>query len=258
MTKVEAAHIAYAGVLARFGISSKNRWSQKDGSFDYRIFFYVLLQEIEKCHDTEWVTSLLDHYNLILFKDVNGRQEGLKSDDESADEGSDDPDGSKFLAALRAQATARSAAAEKTQNNKQPDPPVTPPPSSPGQGGPATIVSTQPEGGHANIIPALATRLRRQDADESSDLSEPEEEHENHPSTSKPAETSTTSAKRKITAITGGSEDASKDAPKAKAARRSHGKGKGKARVVASDDESAIETSKAKKKQGKSRKRGKN
>ena len=80
MSRTEAAHIAYAAVQvgypspqhvvadirtqARFAISAKSRWAEKDSHFNYRKFYYGVLDFIEDCKDTEWKADLLKHFNV--------------------------------------------------------------------------------------------------------------------------------------------------------------------------------------------------
>ncbi|KAG2741471.1 hypothetical protein P692DRAFT_201726632, partial [Suillus brevipes Sb2] len=63
MAKVEAEHIAYAAVHARFGISSLDKWNDKDGYFYYSDFYTRITRLIRDRKDGEWVDSLLAHYN---------------------------------------------------------------------------------------------------------------------------------------------------------------------------------------------------
>ncbi|KAH0828575.1 hypothetical protein J3R83DRAFT_2845 [Lanmaoa asiatica] len=64
MDKVEATHITYAAVLAHFRISSQSRWSEKDGLFNYRKFYYITQDVINECEDVKWKEGLLKHYNM--------------------------------------------------------------------------------------------------------------------------------------------------------------------------------------------------
>ncbi|KIJ57754.1 hypothetical protein HYDPIDRAFT_34818 [Hydnomerulius pinastri MD-312] len=139
MAKVEAAHIAYGCVLARFGITSKNRWSEKDGQFSYRRFYYHVLDDIESNDDQAWKDAILRHHNMVLFKHERGRNAGSGSHSDGhrspASESSSDP----FLVKMRAQAAARaSAAGSKSSDASVPSERrgpsavvITPPPSSP-------------------------------------------------------------------------------------------------------------------------------
>ncbi|KIJ07142.1 hypothetical protein PAXINDRAFT_19656 [Paxillus involutus ATCC 200175] len=137
MTKVEAAHIAYACVQARFGITSTNRWSEKDGSFSYRRFYYHILDDIESNDDHAWKDAILRHHNVVLFRHENGRDAGSENhSDGNHDHGN--PDSDPFLAKMRAQAAARASStasgskssADSERRERSPTV-ITPPRSSP-------------------------------------------------------------------------------------------------------------------------------
>ena len=80
MDQVGGAQLAYAAVQvpsesrsqawlilvlkAHFGISSKNRWSEQDGAFNYRKFYYGLMESVDDCTDIAWKDSLTKHYNV--------------------------------------------------------------------------------------------------------------------------------------------------------------------------------------------------
>jgi hypothetical protein len=51
---------------ARFGISSQSRWSEKDGCFNYRKFYYIAMDLIDECEDVEWKGGLLKHFNMYV------------------------------------------------------------------------------------------------------------------------------------------------------------------------------------------------
>ena len=53
-----------SGLQARFGISSQLRWSEKDGRFNYRNFYYIITDLIDDCDDIKWKEELLKHYNM--------------------------------------------------------------------------------------------------------------------------------------------------------------------------------------------------
>jgi hypothetical protein len=80
MSVVEAEHIAYAAVQVRFllsymfsflvstcqahfGISSLDKWKDKDGLFHYSDFYYRITRLIRERRDGEWVNSLLAYFN---------------------------------------------------------------------------------------------------------------------------------------------------------------------------------------------------
>ena len=52
---------------AHFGISLQSRWSEKDGCFNYRKFYYVTMDLIDECKDVEWKEGLLKHFNMCVF-----------------------------------------------------------------------------------------------------------------------------------------------------------------------------------------------
>lgn len=80
MTTVGAAHIAYGclqvwlswtyndesltNIQVRFGISAKNSWSEIDGSFNYREFYYNIIELIEDSPDPDWKEELLKAWNV--------------------------------------------------------------------------------------------------------------------------------------------------------------------------------------------------
>ncbi|KAG1796181.1 uncharacterized protein BJ212DRAFT_1290742, partial [Suillus subaureus] len=63
MSTVEAEHIAYACVQARFAISNKNKWAEADGEFNYRAFYYNIIDFIRECEDRDWAQGLLKWWN---------------------------------------------------------------------------------------------------------------------------------------------------------------------------------------------------
>ncbi|KAG2139583.1 uncharacterized protein EDB93DRAFT_1106071 [Suillus bovinus] len=134
MTTVEAEHIAYACVQARFAISNKNKWSEADGEFNNRAFYYNIIDFIRECEDRDWAEGLLKWWNRALFKNENGREGGMAITD---DNGPGDMAGSSLapvngLAKMRAQMAAR--ATPKTPGPTIPTPPqssVTPDPEPP-------------------------------------------------------------------------------------------------------------------------------
>ncbi|KAG1726130.1 hypothetical protein EDB19DRAFT_1914745 [Suillus lakei] len=79
MTTVEAEHIAYACVQARFGISAQNKWSDIDGKFKYPEFYYNIIDFIRDCGDTDWVQELKKWWNVMLFKNEDGREGGSEA-----------------------------------------------------------------------------------------------------------------------------------------------------------------------------------
>ncbi|KAG2738322.1 hypothetical protein P692DRAFT_20758989 [Suillus brevipes Sb2] len=63
MTTVEAEHIAYACIQARFAISNKNKWGEADGEFNNRAFYYNIIDFIRDCEDQDWAQGLLKWWN---------------------------------------------------------------------------------------------------------------------------------------------------------------------------------------------------
>lgn len=54
-----------SGLLqAHFGISSQLCWSEKDGCFNYRKFYYIVMDIINESKDVKWKEELLKHYNM--------------------------------------------------------------------------------------------------------------------------------------------------------------------------------------------------
>ena len=49
---------------ARFAISAKSQWAEKNGRFNYHKFYYGVLNFIEDCEVTEWKADLLKHFNV--------------------------------------------------------------------------------------------------------------------------------------------------------------------------------------------------
>ncbi|KAF8550588.1 hypothetical protein OG21DRAFT_1487667 [Imleria badia] len=108
MDQVGGAQLAYAAVHARFGISSKTRWSEKDGALNYRKYYYALMDIIEECEDIVWKEELLKHYNVVLFKDEKGRQNDFDADDEEEENMDGEPSNNcGFFSRMRAQVAAR-------------------------------------------------------------------------------------------------------------------------------------------------------
>ncbi|KAF8833642.1 hypothetical protein BDN67DRAFT_916545, partial [Paxillus ammoniavirescens] len=46
----------------RFGISAKNKWSENDGPFNYRAFYFGVIAAIRDCK-TVWAEDLLKWWN---------------------------------------------------------------------------------------------------------------------------------------------------------------------------------------------------
>ncbi|KAG2118202.1 uncharacterized protein F5147DRAFT_768334 [Suillus discolor] len=143
-------HIAYACVQARFAISNKNKWSEADGEFNNRAFYYNIIDFIRECEDRDWAEGLLKWWNRALFKNENGREGGTTITD---DNGPGNAAGSSSapingLAKMRAQMAARASTAKQPAAPELtptiPTPPqssVTPEPELP----PLPIASVTPE-----------------------------------------------------------------------------------------------------------------
>ncbi|KAG2046036.1 hypothetical protein BDR06DRAFT_899880, partial [Suillus hirtellus] len=63
MTTVEAEHIAYACIQARFTISNKNKWGEANGEFNNQAFYYNIIDFIHDCKDQDWAQGLLKWWN---------------------------------------------------------------------------------------------------------------------------------------------------------------------------------------------------
>ncbi|KAG1730881.1 hypothetical protein EDB19DRAFT_1641082 [Suillus lakei] len=66
MMSFEAEHIAYGAVQARSSISSRDKWSENDGAFSYRKFYYRIIDVIRNPPDEAWAAAILQHYNLYV------------------------------------------------------------------------------------------------------------------------------------------------------------------------------------------------
>ncbi|KAG2126879.1 uncharacterized protein EDB93DRAFT_1257377 [Suillus bovinus] len=132
MTTIEAEHIAYACVQARFAISNKNKWFEADGEFNNRAFYYNIIDFICECEDRDWAEGLLKWWNRALFKNENRREGGMAITD---DNGPGDMAGSSSalvngLAKMRAQMAARASAAKQPAAPETPRPTIPTPPQS--------------------------------------------------------------------------------------------------------------------------------
>ncbi|KAG1745043.1 uncharacterized protein EDB91DRAFT_1080557 [Suillus paluster] len=81
MTTVEPPHIAYGCVQVRFGISSRNTWTEEDGDFNYHDFYRHIIELINDLPDDD-KEQLLKDWNLKLFKNKAGRDVAKDSADE--------------------------------------------------------------------------------------------------------------------------------------------------------------------------------
>ncbi|KAG2127288.1 uncharacterized protein EDB93DRAFT_1109329 [Suillus bovinus] len=123
MSTVEAEHIAYAAVQAHFGISSLDKWKDKDGLFHYSDFYYRITRLIRERRDGEWVDSLLAYFNEKLFSNENG----VKPTYSGGAECLDDDDMVAMERQLAARATRASQSSTLNQEPRQsPLPPSSP------------------------------------------------------------------------------------------------------------------------------------
>ncbi|KAG2111307.1 uncharacterized protein F5147DRAFT_772028 [Suillus discolor] len=74
MQKVEAEHIAYAFIQwqARYGISSRDKWSESDGKYSYHDAYYHTIKAIREAPDPDWAKSLLEWWNNAVFTNKKG------------------------------------------------------------------------------------------------------------------------------------------------------------------------------------------
>ena len=49
---------------ARFGISSREKWKQHDGNFDYADFYYRIVNFLTSKADVKWCKSLYSYLNM--------------------------------------------------------------------------------------------------------------------------------------------------------------------------------------------------
>ncbi|KAG1805228.1 uncharacterized protein BJ212DRAFT_880962 [Suillus subaureus] len=134
MSKVDAEHIVYAAVQARFGISSLDKWNDKDGYFHYSDFYTRITCLIHNRNfDGEWVDSLLAHYNEILFGNENGAKPSHSENIDCSDD--DDMIAMERQLAARASRASRSTDPAPTQSSvpqqKPRQDPLPPPPQRP-------------------------------------------------------------------------------------------------------------------------------
>ncbi|KAG1805726.1 uncharacterized protein BJ212DRAFT_1486281 [Suillus subaureus] len=134
MSKVDAEHIAYAAVQARFGISSLDKWNDKDGYFHYSDFYTRITRLIHNRNfGGEWVDSLLAHYNEILFGNENGAKPSHSENIDCSDD--DDMIAMERQLAARASRASRSTDPAPTQSSvpqqKPRQDPLPPPPQRP-------------------------------------------------------------------------------------------------------------------------------
>ncbi|KAG2115642.1 hypothetical protein BD769DRAFT_1391142 [Suillus cothurnatus] len=145
MTTVEPPHIVYGCVQVRFGISSRNTWTEEDGDFNYHNFYCYIIELIDDLPDND-KERLLKGWNLKLFKNENGHDVAKDNADEVGALGAHK--GGSNLARLCAQMAACNAAVKThtldsecpvrtlpTRENSPP-PPRTPPPSLPAHNSP--------------------------------------------------------------------------------------------------------------------------
>ncbi|KAI6146030.1 hypothetical protein BKA82DRAFT_20491 [Pisolithus tinctorius] len=125
MTSVEPEHIAYASVQARYAMSSKNKWGEVDGDFNYRKFYYGIIKMIRECPDEDWVVDLKKWWNMKIFRNESGRDSGAGAiGDFNTEEAASS---TSSLQKMQAQMAARVAAKQRV-NARPPTPPRSSPP----------------------------------------------------------------------------------------------------------------------------------
>ncbi|KAG1816573.1 hypothetical protein EV424DRAFT_1348185 [Suillus variegatus] len=162
MAGVEAEHIAYAAVQARFAISSLDKWKDRDALFYYTDFYTRIVNLIRGRIDREWVDSLLGHYN--ESRKLFGNENGARLSHSANVECSEDDDMiaiERQLAARAARASGssdttstQSSALDKQQEShrKSPTPNRSPLPDSPVAQGPANPPSLPPVNSHEEMV----------------------------------------------------------------------------------------------------------
>ncbi|KAG1831916.1 hypothetical protein F4604DRAFT_934190 [Suillus subluteus] len=86
MQKVEAEHIAYAFIQARYGISSRDKWSENDGKYSYRDAYYRTIKAIREAPNPDWAKSLLEWWNNAVFGNKKGILDFNLSEDEDEED----------------------------------------------------------------------------------------------------------------------------------------------------------------------------
>ncbi|OAX34738.1 hypothetical protein K503DRAFT_803343 [Rhizopogon vinicolor AM-OR11-026] len=95
--------------------SARNKWTEVDGLFNYRTFYYSIIDFIRECEDEDWVEKLFKWWNRTLFKNEEGRDGGP----DRSERGSTNVSVGSFsapmdgLARMRAQAAARAAKSKR-------------------------------------------------------------------------------------------------------------------------------------------------
>ncbi|KAI6111121.1 hypothetical protein F5141DRAFT_1274468 [Pisolithus sp. B1] len=95
---------------ARYAISSRTKWAETDGTFNYRTFYYNIVDMIRESPDKDWVERLKKWWNMSLFKSEMGREAGagaMEPRQDSDDIGSSTSNDS--LSRIQAQMAARVA-----------------------------------------------------------------------------------------------------------------------------------------------------
>ncbi|KAF9240961.1 hypothetical protein BU15DRAFT_61267 [Melanogaster broomeanus] len=113
MAQVDAHHLAYAAMQARFSICSQDRFRELDGKFSSPEFYYRILDFILNNEDTEWIKELLSYFNRALFNDKHGLGGANARGDYDSDDDEDD------LVLMKQQVAARRA-----RLASPPDPPA--------------------------------------------------------------------------------------------------------------------------------------
>ncbi|KIJ10135.1 hypothetical protein PAXINDRAFT_86505, partial [Paxillus involutus ATCC 200175] len=66
MSSVDAEHIAYTCIQARFSVVSKSTWSEKDSIFSYLKFYRTIVSLILDATDKRWRNELLKWWNMYV------------------------------------------------------------------------------------------------------------------------------------------------------------------------------------------------
>ncbi|KAH7886494.1 hypothetical protein F5I97DRAFT_1829124 [Phlebopus sp. FC_14] len=83
------------------------RWSKIDGTFHYHQFYYTMMGMIADCPNPVWKGGLLKHYNVLTFKDENGRKTNPSV---LGDLNKPESSSCSFLSKMHAQIAARASA----------------------------------------------------------------------------------------------------------------------------------------------------
>ncbi|TFY80299.1 hypothetical protein EWM64_g3713 [Hericium alpestre] len=102
-------------VKARYALSSKSRWSTKDGTFDYVVAYNKVVAQFETNPEDVWVLKTLAWFN----KEVFGSENGLdpNGDDSASDPDTDDKSGDETVDPLDQQAQQAKEAVEQSEDD---------------------------------------------------------------------------------------------------------------------------------------------